>query len=145
MTRRIVVTLLLTAGLLATPGASLVRAHEGHEHKVLGTVTMAAADHVMLKDKAGKEVTVYVTKATKVVKARQPMTMADVKSGMRVVITVVTEKVEDQPRALARVIELGAAAATTRAAQDHLADSRTPVVMRAAPGRATLVPGAIHA
>jgi len=112
MTRRIVVTLLLTAGLLATPGASLVRAHEGHEHKVLGTVTMAAADHVMLKDKAGKEVTVYVTKATKVVKARQPMTMADVKSGMRVVITVVTEKVKDQPRALAKVIELGAAAAT---------------------------------
>ena len=112
MTRRIVVTLLLTAGLLATPGASLVRAHEGHEHKVLGTVTMAAADHVMLKDKAGKEVTVYVTKATKVVKARQPMTMADVKSGMRVVITVVTEKVKDQPRPLAKVIELGAAAAT---------------------------------
>ena len=29
-------------------------AHEGHEHKVMGTVTMAAADHVMLKDRTEK-------------------------------------------------------------------------------------------
>jgi len=31
--------------------------------KVLGTVTMAAADHVMRKDRDGKDVTVKVTKA----------------------------------------------------------------------------------
>jgi len=39
-------------------------AHEGHEHKVMGTVTMAAADHLMLKDKDGKDVTVKVTADT---------------------------------------------------------------------------------
>ena len=46
-------------------GASVAE-HEGHDHKVLGTVTMAAADHVMVKDRDGKDVTVLVTKATKV-------------------------------------------------------------------------------
>jgi hypothetical protein len=35
-------------------GPLQTRAHEGHDHKVLGTVTMAAADHVMLKDKDSK-------------------------------------------------------------------------------------------
>jgi hypothetical protein len=40
-------------------------AHEGHDHKVLGTVTMAAADHVMLEDKDNKDVTVYLTRETK--------------------------------------------------------------------------------
>jgi len=33
----------------------------GADHTVMGTVTMAAADHVMLKDKDGKDVTILVT------------------------------------------------------------------------------------
>lgn len=35
------------------PGVAL--GHEGHEKKVMGTVTMAAVDHVMVKTPDGKE------------------------------------------------------------------------------------------
>ena len=84
-----------------------VSAHEGHDHKVMGTVTMAAADHVMLKDKDGKDVTVKVTKDTKV-KATPAVKVQDLKAGTRVVITA--QEAKDKSMT-ASVIEVGAGAA----------------------------------
>ncbi len=88
----------LTIGL----GARLV-AHEGHTHKVMGTLTMAMADHVMLKDKAGKEVTIKVTAATKV-KAKPAIKVEEIKPGTRVVVTAVEQK---DKSLTATVIEVG--------------------------------------
>ena len=107
MTRRIGVALLVLF-MLAVAERPLAFAHEGHPHKVLGTVTMAASDHVMLKDKDGKDVTVYITKDTKVLRTKKAMKVDDIKTGMRVVITAVTEK----EKMVATTIELGAAPAT---------------------------------
>ena len=42
-----------------------------HEHKVIGTVTMAAADHVMVRTMAGKEVTVKISAGTKVTRGKE--------------------------------------------------------------------------
>ena len=58
---------------------------------MMGTVTMAAADHVMLKDKDGKDVTIQVTKETKV-KAKPPIKVEEIKAGTRVVVTASMEK-----------------------------------------------------
>ncbi len=92
-------------------GSSLrVLAHEGHEHKVMGTVTMAAADHVMLKDKDGKDVMVKVNKDTKV-KAKPAMKVEEIKAGTRIVVTAVEEKDESMT---AKSIEVGAASAVTK-------------------------------
>ena len=103
---RLSATLLAFALLALGPGARLF-AHGGHEHKVLGTVTMAAADHVMLKDKDGKDVTIKVTKDTKV-KAKPTIKVEDIKVGTRVVITAVEEKDKSMT---AKNIEVGAAPA----------------------------------
>ena len=94
--------------VLAVAGGTPALAHEGHKHKVLGTVTMAASDHVMLKDKDGKDVTVLITKATKVLKDKKTMKIEDIKAGMRVVVTAVMEK----EKMMATTIELGAVQAT---------------------------------
>ena len=107
MTRRFAITFLALFTLSAATGGRLL-AHPGHEHKVLGTVTMAATDHVMLKSNDGKDVTVQVTKETKILMAKKPMKIEDVKAGMRIVVTAVTEK----EQVMAKVIELGAGAAT---------------------------------
>jgi uncharacterized Zn ribbon protein len=80
----------LALGISLALGGSSLLAHDGHEHKVLGTVTMAAPDHVMLKDRDGKNVTVLVTKDTKVKGAQ--VAVKDIKPGTRVVVTAVTEK-----------------------------------------------------
>ena len=109
MTKRAFVTILALAVLALGSGARLL-AHEGHEHKVMGTVTMAAADHVMLKDKDGKDVMVKVTKDTKV-KAKPAVKVEDIKVGSRIVVTAVEEKDKSMT---AKSIEVGAAAPATK-------------------------------
>jgi hypothetical protein len=109
MMKRAFVTILALAVLALASGARLL-AHEGHEHKVMGTVTMAAADHVMLKDKDGKDVTVKVTKDTKV-KAKPAVKVEEIKVGTRVVVTAVEEKDKSMT---AKTIEVGAVAAATK-------------------------------
>jgi len=93
---------MITVGLLLAASGQLI-AHEGHDHRLLGTVTMAAADHVMIKDKDGKGMTVLVTKDTRV-KARQAMKVTEIKAGTRVAITASQEK--DKPF-IAKTIEVG--------------------------------------
>lgn len=99
----------LVLTVLALGSATQLLAHEGHDHKVMGTVTMAAADHLILKDKDGKDVTIHVTKETKI-RAKQSVTVEDIKPGTRVVVTTVT--VKDQMTA--KTIEVGVAAAATK-------------------------------
>jgi hypothetical protein len=104
MMKRAFVTILALAVLALGSGARLL-AHEGHEHKVMGTVTMAAADHVMLKDKDGKDVMVKVAKDTKV-KAAPAVGVAEIKVGTRVVITAIEGKDKSMT---AKTIEVGPA------------------------------------
>ena len=108
MTRRLMLAVIATVAVF--PLQAL--AHEGHDHKVLGTVTMAAADHVMLKDKDKKDVTVYLTRETKVLKDKKPMKVEDIKTGLRVVITATTVKENGVEKMVAKQVELGAAQST---------------------------------
>lgn len=97
--------------LMAIGLASQLSAHEGHDHKVMGTVTMAAADHVMLKDKDGKSVIVKVTKDT-AVKAKTAMKVEQIQAGTRVVITATEAK---DKSLTAKSIEVGVVAPDTPA------------------------------
>ena len=107
MTRRFILVAALVAAL-AIPEYSF--AHEGHAHKVMGTITMAMADHVMLKDKDSKEVTIKVTKATKV-KAKPAIKIEEIKPGTRVVVTAVEQK---DKSLTATLIEVCAAPAASK-------------------------------
>jgi hypothetical protein len=109
MKKRINQILMLVALTTLFLPASRALAHEGHDHKVMGTVTMAAADHIMLKDRAGKDVTIQVTPDTKVLKDKQPVKIEDVKAGTRVVITATMDAKDNMK---AKSIEVGAAPAT---------------------------------
>jgi len=106
MSRRRLFAIFAVFALIVLP----LRAHPGHEHKILGTVSMAAPDHVMLKDRAGKDYTVHISEQTKVLRAKQLVPVRDIKAGMRVVVTAVTEKVNNVERMRATTIELGTAA-----------------------------------
>ena len=109
MMKRLFATALALAVLALGSGARLL-AHEGHEHKVMGTVTMAAADHVMLKDKDGKDVMVRVTKDTKI-KAKPAVKVEDIKVGSRIVVTAVEEKDKSMT---AKSIEVGVVATAAK-------------------------------
>ena len=92
--------------------AVAVSAHPGHEQKVMGTVTMAAADHVMLKTTQGKDATVVINTDTKFTRAKKAMKASDMVVGMRVVIAAVTD--EDDDKLIAQTIELGPAPSTKK-------------------------------
>ena len=105
MIRRFTLSLVALVALAIVPAL----AHPGHDHKILGTVTTAAADHVIVKDKAGKDETIHITRDTKVLKDKKAAQVADIKAGMRIVVTAVTVKVDNVERLHAKTIELGAA------------------------------------
>ena len=74
---------LLTAFLLAP----LVSAHEGHDHKIMGTVS-AVRDHQLdVKATDGKTSTITVNDKTKILHGTMAMQAADLKAGDRVVVT----------------------------------------------------------
>jgi uncharacterized Zn ribbon protein len=102
--------LLLAFAVLTLGASAQLLAHEGHEHKVMGTVTMAATDHLMLKDRDGKDVMFKVTKDTKV-KAKPAVRVEEIKAGTRIVVTAVEEKDKSMT---AKTIEVGAAAAAAK-------------------------------
>ena len=84
-------------------------AHEG-VHKMMGTVTMAAKDHVMMKTPEGKELTIAVTKKTQVLQGKTAMKVDDLAEGTRVVVTVGDHKAPYT----ASLIQVGAAKVTKK-------------------------------
>lgn len=111
MIRRSAVTVTAVFAMIALLTAAAF-AHPGHEQKVMGTVTMAAADHVMLKTTEGKDATVLINKDTKFTRAKKAMKVTDLVVGMRVVIAAVTDDNDD--KLIAKTIELGPASSTKK-------------------------------
>jgi hypothetical protein len=113
MTRRLLLGIVASLAVVTSPAVvtAPLAAHPGHEHRILGTVTMAAADHVMVKDRAGKAFTVYLAPTTKVLRDKKPAQASEITAGMRVVVDAVTEEKDKLERLVAKQIELGAAPA----------------------------------
>ena len=109
MTKRLTIAL-IALFTTALASSAVVLAHPGHEHKVMGTITMAAVDRIMLKDKDGKDVTIKVTKETKV-KSKPAMKVEEIKAGTRVVVTAIEEK---DKSLRAKLVEVGASPAEAK-------------------------------
>jgi hypothetical protein len=92
MTPRVPKTSIVLAGMLAAAAFAIEAvAHEGHDHKVMGTVSVVHEQHLEVKTKAGK--TTFVLNAdTKVLRNRTPIKAADLKVGDRVVVTAAQTK-----------------------------------------------------
>lgn len=81
-----------------------------HEHKVLGTVTMTGPDHVMMMTTDGHDVTVKVTAATKITKAKDTVKLETIKEGTRIAVLTAS----DTAPYTAMAIEVGAIAKSSR-------------------------------
>lgn len=80
---------LSAAAILALPGGLL--AHEGHVHKVMGTVAVIDAAHIEVDTKDGKKESYPLTKDTKYLRGKAPAAIGDAKVGTRVVLSVVEQ------------------------------------------------------
>jgi hypothetical protein len=82
MLKKLVVAIAL-AGALVISGAA--RAHEGHPHKVMGTVSSIDGKNVTLKTTDGKTVTVVLGAKTKIIQGKKTVEATALKVGDRLV------------------------------------------------------------
>ena len=69
----------------------LALAHPGHDHKVMGTITAVDASHLVVKATDGKESSIQILPATMFKKGKTKGSSADLKVGLRVVVTMSDE------------------------------------------------------
>jgi hypothetical protein len=80
----------ILAAALVMPAAA--RAHEGHAHKVMGTVSAVTATQLELKTPEGKTVIATLNQKTTFARGKQKVEATAVKVGERVVVEVASEK-----------------------------------------------------
>jgi hypothetical protein len=104
MSSKWIVAAALAAALVLPVALS---AHEGHPHKVMGTVTSIAPPHIMVKTADGKTAMVMWDAKTKFTRGKAKVAVEDVKVGDR----VVAEGPEQNSMVMATTVQLGTAAA----------------------------------
>ena len=101
------VTFALFVAASAAPAAF---AHEGHAHKVMGTVVSISAEQIEVTNPDGKKETFVITKETVFKRDKDAATAKDVAVGTRVVLSVVEK--DGKKRVTEALIGVAAPAAT---------------------------------
>jgi len=110
MTRRFFFGAALIAAL-AIPGYAL--AHEGHPHKVMGTVATLHENHLEVKATDGKISMIILNEKTKILRGKAKVKVEELKPGERVVVTAMETKGTDgKATMVATEIRLGSATTT---------------------------------
>ena len=104
MSRKWIVGMALV-GALAIPVAA--RAHGGHTHKVMGTITGVAGSNVVVKSTDGKSVVVVLDAKTAITRGKTKLDVTALKAGERVSIDYMQEKDTN----MAKAVKLGTASA----------------------------------
>src|SRR5688572_14745690 len=85
--------------------SGVVAAHDGHAHKIMGTVTARSAKHVEVKTPSGESLSIAVNAKTIVTRDKKKVTLAEVQTGRRVVVDIGN----GEDPLIAREIQVGAA------------------------------------
>ena len=101
------IALIVVIAAMVVPAA--LSAHEGHAHKVMGTVSSISGKNVMVKTADGKTVMVMLDDKTKVTQGKETLDASKLKVGDR----VVAEGPEEKEMIMAATVKVGAAVATT--------------------------------
>jgi hypothetical protein len=92
MSKGLTIAMGVVVTLLATP---LARGHEGHAHKMMGTVAARHDNQLEVKAVDGKTATVTLNDKTRVLRGKAKVTAEDIKPGQRVVVTATEQKGAD--------------------------------------------------
>lgn len=89
MNRRWIAGAALAAALMIP---RYVRAHEGHAHKIMGTVTLRHENHLSVKAIDGKDAQIAINEKTKILRGKTVVKATDIRPGERIVVTAVETK-----------------------------------------------------
>ena len=93
---------LLVVGVLAWP--TMASAHDGHAHKVMGTVTARDDKHIEIKTPGGENLSIAVNAQTAVTRGNKTVALSEVRIGRRVVVDIGN----GEDPLIAREIQVGA-------------------------------------
>ncbi len=110
MKKWIIGVAVLAVALLAP---RMSRAHEGHDHTVMGTVSSIDGKNLMVKTADGKTIMVMMDDKTKVTQGKTKLELSSLKVGDR----VVAAGPEDKNMIMAETVKVGAAAPAKVAAK----------------------------
>jgi hypothetical protein len=96
-----IAVLMIATGLLPR----LVAAHDGHVHKIMGTVTARDARHVEVKTPSGENLSIAINAKTVVTRDKRKVSLSEVQTGRRVVVDIGN----GEDPLIAREIQVGAA------------------------------------
>jgi hypothetical protein len=99
--KALILGLALIAFLAAAP--TMAAAHEGHTHKVMGTITSVQGTNLMVKGTDGKEVMVMLDAKTKITQGKAKVEASSLKVGDR----VVAEGPEEKSMIMAATVKVG--------------------------------------
>ncbi len=80
-------TLSLTIGFLALFAAGAF-AHDGHIHRIMGTVTARDAKHLEVKTPSGENLSIAITPKTTATRNKRKVALSEVQVGRRVVVAI---------------------------------------------------------
>ena len=107
MNKKWIVAVALAAALVVP---TVARAHGGHSHKVMGTVSQVDGNNIMVKTADGKTTMVMLDAKTAVTRGKTKLDATAVKVGER----VVAEGMEEKNMIMAKTVKLGAVLATAK-------------------------------
>ena len=79
---------LIAAASLIVLAVLPVRAHDGHAHLIMGTVTARGDKDVNVKTPSGEVLTIAITEKTAVLRGKQKVKVAEVAVGRRVAVDI---------------------------------------------------------
>ena len=100
----------LVAVLFVVTFAAIGLAHEGHTHKILGTVTSVQGSHLDVKTTDGKVVTITIDVKTAITRGKTKLDAAALKAGERVSVDYTQSKNVNT----AKAVKLGEAPAAAK-------------------------------
>jgi putative aminopeptidase FrvX len=104
----------LAVALLAP---ATMKAHEGHDHKIMGVVTVIHENHLEVKDAKGNVTKHVIGATTKIRKEKAKAGVGDIKVGDRVVVTTRETKDKDG-KVVVNVLDVQIGAAANTATKD---------------------------
>ena len=78
--------LMCLGAALVAPGVGV--AHDGHVHKVMGTVTARDAKHIEVKTPSGENLSIAITSKTTATRDKRKAPLSEVRVGRRVVVEI---------------------------------------------------------
>ena len=138
-TSRLAIAVSMCAAL-AGPGQ--LPAHQGHDQRVMGTVTSVDGSHVEVETKDGKKASIILDGKTKYLREKTEVSATEIKVGQRVVVSVIEGK---DGKTIAREVSLApevSSSASPEAAAGSGSEAATrytcpmhPEVMQDKPGK----------